>query len=337
MVLSWTLLWNQWVGNARRSHACWLRWPEWCKAHKREQLIKRWKDGGWEKYTPSFSSDGDDDEEQSSDEWSETSAAVAPFDPRTMHKVSLSSSCSSSVKKTTAVLKWPWRRKIKGGKVESGTAHRKPGGINPQEAAEGKAQQTPGNMRNLKERRQRSLRTTECLTHRWMKRKLRGQRAPEKAQKEKPTLYDLLETAATNEKREERDRDKLRDKLEAFLTRKEEEDETTGLMEEMRKTGVAAQQKSFEAERSLCNALREYVDGCRDPGRARTLMTKCLAINAEPRHKEYELRKRLGTHTAHSQEGELVRRRENDKVVEAVGGWRTMNPAAKNLSPRWKA
>ena len=62
----------------------------------------------------------------------------------------------------------------------------------------------------------------------------------------------------------------------AFLPRKEEEDEATCLMEEMRKNVVAAQQQSFEAEQSLCNALREYVDSYdRDMGRFRTLMTKC--------------------------------------------------------------
>ena len=86
----------------------------------------------------------------------------------------------------------------------------------------------------------------------------------------------MLEKAATDEKREERDRDKLGDKLEAFLKRKEEEDEATGLMEEMRKNVVAAQQKSFEVGQSVCNALREFVEGYdRDQGRATTLMTKC--------------------------------------------------------------
>ena len=47
-------------------------------------------------------------------------------------------------------------------------------------------------------------------------------------------------------------------------------------MEEMRKNVEAAEHQSFEAEQSLCNALREYVD-CfdKDRGRARTLMTKC--------------------------------------------------------------
>ena len=52
-----------------------------------------------------------------------------------------------------------------------------------------------------------------------------------------------MKKAAADEQREERDRDKLGEKLEAFLTRKEEEDEATGLMEEMRKNVVAAQQK----------------------------------------------------------------------------------------------
>ena len=94
--------------------------------------------------------------------------------------------------------------------------------------------------------------------------------------KRETDLDDIFEKAVTDEKREEMDRDKLGDKLEAFLKRKEEEDVATGLMEEMRKNVVAAQQKSFESEQSLCNALREYVDGYdRDQGRARTLITKC--------------------------------------------------------------
>ena len=57
----------------------------------------------------------------------------------------------------------------------------------------------------------------------------------------------MVEKAAADEKREVRDRVKLGDKLEAFLKRKQEKDEATGLVEEMRKNVVAAQQKSFEA------------------------------------------------------------------------------------------
>ena len=89
-------------------------------------------------------------------------------------------------------------------------------------------------------------------------------------------LYEMLEQAATDEKREERDRGELRDKLEAFLQSKEEEDEATCLMEEMKKNVEAAQHESFEAEQSLCNALRDTSTvTTKDQGRARTRMTKC--------------------------------------------------------------
>ena len=44
------------------------------------------------------------------------------------------------------------------------------------------------------------------------------------------------------------------------FTRKEQEDEAMGLMEKMKKNVATAQQKSFEAEQSLCNAVRKYVD-----------------------------------------------------------------------------
>ena len=133
--------------------------------------------------------------------------------------------------------------------------------------------------------------------------------------------YDMLEKAATDEKREKRDRDKLGDKLEAFLNGKEEEEEATGFMEEMRKNVVAAQQKSFEAEQKsmqlsarMCRRIRQRSGSCQDAD------DKMLGINAEPRHKEYEPRKRLGRRTVHSKESGLVRRRENDKDVGAVGG-----------------
>ena len=56
-------------------------------------------------------------------------------------------------------------------------------------------------------------------------------------------LYDMFTKAATDEQKEARDRDKLGDKLEAFLKRKEEEDEETCLREEMRKNVEAAQHK----------------------------------------------------------------------------------------------
>ena len=87
--------------------------------------------------------------------------------------------------------------------------------------------------------------------------------------------YTTLESAGTDEKKEERDKDMLGDKLEAFLKRKQEEYEATCLMEEMRKNVEVAQHKSFEAEQSLCSALRECVHTFdRDRGRPKTIMTK---------------------------------------------------------------
>ena len=53
--------------------------------------------------------------------------------------------------------------------------------------------------------------------------------------KREADLYKTLEKTATDEKKEERDREKVGDKLEAFLNWKEEEDEAMWLMEEMRK------------------------------------------------------------------------------------------------------
>ena len=103
----------------------------------------------------------------------------------------------------------------------------------------------------------------------------------------------MLDSTATDEKKQERDKDKLGDKLEAFL-KKKEEDEATCLMEEMRKNVEAAQHKSFEAEQSLCCALREYVDSYdRDRGRARTLMTKCWQSMQSMETKSFNLDKDL--------------------------------------------
>ena len=100
--------------------------------------------------------------------------------------------------------------------------------------------------------------------------------------KREADLYTMLEKTATNEKREERDREKLGDKREAFLKRKEEEDEATCLMEEMRKNVEVAQHKSFEVEQSLCSALREYVDSYdKRSGSCEVKNDKMLAIDAK--------------------------------------------------------
>ena len=147
---------------------------------------------------------------------------------------------------------------------------------------------------------QRSLRTTEYSRHS-LKKKITWTKSGRESAKREAELFDMLEKAATNEKRG-RDRDKLGDKPEVFLTRKEEEDEATGLMEKMRKNVVAAQQKNFEAEQSLCNALRRYVDNNgRDQDQARTLMTKCWQSMQSRGSKNMNLEKDLED-TLHSPE-----------------------------------
>ena len=89
-------------------------------------------------------------------------------------------------------------------------------------------------------------------------------------------LYDMLEKADAKKKEKKGDKDKLGDKLEAFLAKKVEGDEATSLMEEMRKTVEAVQQELLGTEQSLCNALRESVDNHgREQDQPRTLMTKC--------------------------------------------------------------
>ena len=72
--------------------------------------------------------------------------------------------------------------------------------------------------------------------------------------------HTMVESAATDEKYEERSRDKLSDWLEEFRERNNEEDEVRCLIEEMQRNLEAAQNKSYEAEQRLCSALREYVD-----------------------------------------------------------------------------
>ena len=64
--------------------------------------------------------------------------------------------------------------------------------------------------------------------------------------RESATCTICLKKQLSDEKREERERDKLGDKQEAFLNKKEEEeDEATCLIEEMRKNVEAAQHKSY--------------------------------------------------------------------------------------------
>ena len=93
---------------------------------------------------------------------------------------------------------------------------------------------------------------------------------------------------------------------------------------------VAAHQRSFEAERSLCNALRENGDGHDRDQSCQDLDDKILAINAEPRHKNMDLEKTWKIYSPHPTEWAGAKKR---KRQSCGSSWRETNnkPAAMNL------
>ena len=123
--------------------------------------------------------------------------------------------------------------------------------------------------------------------------------------KRETDLYDMLEEAATDEKKEERDREKLGKKLEALLTKKEEEDEATCLMEEIMKNVVAAEQKSFEAgQKSMQRSARICRHTRQRSGPGQDLMTKCWQSMQSRGTQNMNLEKTWKTYTP--QPGEWV-------------------------------
>ena len=105
--------------------------------------------------------------------------------------------------------------------------------------------------------------------------KITWHKSGRESSKREADLHTMVESAATDEKQEERDRDKLSVRLEEFRKRNDEEDEARCLIEETQRNLEAAQNKSYEAEQRLCSALREYVDTFdKDRGRPKTIMTK---------------------------------------------------------------
>ena len=85
----------------------------------------------------------------------------------------------------------------------------------------------------------------------------------------------MVESAATDEKQEERDRCRIQDQLVEVRKRKDEEDEARCLIEEMQRNLDAAQNKSFEAEQKLYSILWEYIEvSDKERGRPKIIMTK---------------------------------------------------------------
>ena len=177
-----------------------------------------------------------------------TPEVVAPFNSRLF---CTRSSCSpdkrrkrSSVQRTTAVLKKTMTEKNERWEVESGMVQRKQqptGSSGGQSSIDAWEYSKP-----------EGKWTEVSADHRVLKgKKITWTQSDTESAKREGDLCHVLKKKTINEKREERDRDKVGDKLEAFLARKEEEDEATGLMEEMRKNVVAAQQRKFRGRRRI--------------------------------------------------------------------------------------
>ena len=73
--------------------------------------------------------------------------------------------------------------------------------------------------------------------------------------KRETELITMVESAATDEKQEERDRCRIKDQLAEVRRRKDEEDEARCFIEEMQRNIDAAQNKIFEAEQKLHRIL----------------------------------------------------------------------------------
>ena len=192
-----------------------------------------------------------------------------------MHKVSLSSSCSpdrrrrkiSSGKKTTAVLKKVMTEKDERWKSREWDGSTKTRWQQPAESTW--RQSSVDAWEHAKPQDKWTEVSADCrvLEALVREKKITWTKSGRESAEREAELFDMLEKAATNEKREGRGRDKLGDKLEAFLTRREEEDEATGLMEEMRKNVVAAQKKVL-MRNSILNTpkmkIMSVVDGLRN-------------------------------------------------------------------------
>ena len=93
--------------------------------------------------------------------------------------------------------------------------------------------------------------------------------------KSETELYKMVDAAVMDEKQEQKGRGKIRDLLEQLLMRREEEDEASGLIEEMQRNLDEAQNKSCEVERTLDRVLWEYIEAFdKERGRPQLIMTK---------------------------------------------------------------
>ena len=133
-------------------------------------------------------------------------------------------------------------------------APRKPGGSNPRRAAGDKSSVDTWEQEKPKGKWTEVSADYEVLDALVKEKKITWSKSGRESAKREVDLYKTLEKTATDERKEERDREKLGDKLEAFLKRKE--DEATCLMEELRKTWKLHNTKVLRRSK-VCAALIE--------------------------------------------------------------------------------
>ena len=109
--------------------------------------------------------------------------------------------------------------------------------------------------------------TVEEKTNTWNKSCL------ESVKREKE-LYNLVEAAVMDENKQQ-ERGMIRDLMEQLQKKREEEDETNGLIEEMQRNVEDAQHRSYEGKRKLDRVLWEYIEAFdKEMGRPQLSMTK---------------------------------------------------------------
>ena len=132
-----------------------------------------------------------------------------------------------------------------GGKAEIGTGPRKPGSSNPREAAGEKAPKTPGSTQKPKGKWKEVSAEFEAVGAVVKEKKSTWHKSGKESSKRETELYTMVESVATDEKQEERNRCGIRDQLVEVRQRKDEENEARCLIEEMQRNLDAAQDKKL--------------------------------------------------------------------------------------------
>ena len=93
--------------------------------------------------------------------------------------------------------------------------------------------------------------------------------------KKESELYKMVEQAVIDERQEHKERSMIKDLVYKLQTRKEEEDEARGLIEDMQRNLDEAQTRCYVVERKLDRVLGEYIESFeKEIGRPQHIMNK---------------------------------------------------------------